>query len=208
MDRRGFLTGLGALGLGAYWRPAARTGAVELACGPFDGYGVQRCEAGIDSALMDVAAADRQERSQWCWAACIEAVFNYYGHAVSQERIVEEAWGRVVDMPGSPYQILRSLNRRWTDDDGGEFRAFGTTFGTNAVTAAQDLAADRPLIVGTLGHAMVLTSLQYVRNAYGGGQVTMAVVRDPWPTNPRRRGLSPQEWYAMNFAARIRVEDL
>jgi hypothetical protein len=61
--------------------------------------------------------------------------------------------------------------------------------------AAQDLAADMPLIVGTMGHAMVLTALTYNRDGYGSGVVTGAIVRDPWPypgLRDGRRVLSPQ----------------
>jgi hypothetical protein len=212
MQRRRFLAYLGAAAaapigvLDAANAPsAARRG---LICTAPDGYGNQLCEAGIESAILDVTASETQYASQWCWAACIQGVFAYYGHPVSQERIVEFAWGRIVNLPGSPGQILSSINRRWQDDDGAYFRANGTTIGTNAVTAAQDLANDRPLIIGTLGHAMVLSSLTYVRDVYGRGQVQLAEVRDPWPYNPRHRALTPQEWYSIQFAARIRVTSL
>jgi hypothetical protein len=72
------------------------------------------------------------------------------------------------------------------------------------MTATQDLSNDMPLIIGTMGHAMVLTSLTYVRDQFGRGDVTAAVVRDPWPGNGRRV-LSAQEWYNTSFLARIRV---
>jgi hypothetical protein len=169
-------------------------------------YGVQ-CEAGIESSILDVVASDTQHLNQWCWAACIEAIFSYYGHDVPQESIVAEAYGGIVNMPGSPYQILRALNRRWTDSGGNEFRVYGSTMGTNAVTAAQDLASDHPLIIGTLGHAMVLSSLTYITNPDGGSQVVNAEVRDPWPYRARHRSLTAQEWYSISFAARIRVVD-
>lgn len=48
-----------------------------------------------------------------------------------------------------------------------------------AITAVRDLAEDMPLIIGTLGHAMVLTGLTYNRDVHGRGVVTSAVVRDP-----------------------------
>jgi hypothetical protein len=158
--------------------------------------------------LLDVTASDRQHASEWCWAACIEGIFTYHGHPVSQERIVKEAYGAIVNMPGGPAQILAALNRTWTDDTGRKFKASGATIGTNAVTAAQDLAQGQPLIIGTLGHAMILTSLQYVRDQAGQGQVTLAIVRDPWPYNPAKRSLTTQEWDRADFGARIRVTDL
>ena len=109
-------------------------------------------------------------------------MFAYFGHDVPQERIVQQAFGTIVNMPGSPSQILSALNRRWKDEDDDSFRCTASTINTNAITAAQDLAADQPLIIGTLGHAMVLTSLQYTRDLYSRGQVTLAIVRDPGPS--------------------------
>lgn len=131
-------------------------------------------------------------------------VFRYHGFRVPQREIVRQTWGRIVDLPGQPNQILANLNRPWTDARGREFYVYGDSLTANPVTAAQDLANDMPLIIGTMGHAMVLTSLTYLRDQFGRGEVKAAVVRDPWPGEDRRV-LSPQEWYSTNFLARIRV---
>ena len=202
MKRRTFLlssfcSGIAALPLMSY---------AKAFCGPFVPPGIQQCEAGIDSSVAHITAAavGGQHLSQWCWAACIEMVFSYYGHPVRQERIVNETWGAIVNLPGHPSQILANLNRAWTDEQGSYFSVTGDAYSANAITAAQDLAQDMPLIIGTMGHAMVLTSLVYVRDNFGRGEVTTAIVRDPWPGRGRRI-LTPQEWYSINFAARIRV---
>jgi Papain-like cysteine protease AvrRpt2 len=202
MKRRTLLVACGGL-------PAAlAVGQVNAAlqCGPFVPPGVQQCQSGIVSSLAHVAAAavGGQHLSQWCWAACIEMVFTYYGYEVPQERIVQETWGRIVDLPGQPAQILRHLNRAWTDESGRSFRVSGDVYSANAITASQDLAQDMPLIIGTMGHAMVLTSLVYLRDPYGSGSVNAAIVRDPWPGRGRRT-LSAQEWFRASFLARIRV---
>lgn len=202
MNRRSLLAALGSF-------PAVLTSNqvhAALRCGPFVPPGVQQCESGIDSSLANVAAAavGGQHLNQWCWAACIEMVFAYYGHRVPQERIVRETWGRIVNLPGQPAQILRNLNRTWTDESGDSFSVSGDVYSANAITAAQDLAQGMPLIIGTMGHAMVLTSLVYVRDPYGGGTVNAAIVRDPWPGRGRRT-LSAQEWFNTRFLARIRV---
>jgi hypothetical protein len=186
-----------------------RAGAL-VRCGPWDqpGPGIQLCEAGIRSTLLDVTASDRQQASEWCWAASISAVFHYYGHPVSQERIVKEAYGKIVNMPGTPQAILGALNRVWIDDNGGRFRASGDTRSASIVTAAQDLANDKPLIIGSRGHAMVLTDLVYTRDHDGRGRPQSATVRDPWPYNPGKRLLTPQEWNGTRFLARIRVANI
>lgn len=132
-------------------------------------------------------------------------VFRYYGYRVTQRRIVEETWGNIVNLPGRPDQILANLNRDWEDDRGKSFSVSGDSYSVNLATAASDLANDMPLIIGTMGHAVVLTSLDYWLDMYGRFQINAAIVRDPWPGRGRRP-LSAQEWYGISFAVRIRVE--
>ncbi len=201
MNRRSSLMLIGA---GVITAPSLVS--ARLACGPFVPPGVQQCEAGINSSVAHVAASavGGQHLSQWCWAACIEMVFRYYGFQVDQTQIVQQTWGQIVNLPGQPRQILANLNRPWIDSYGRQFSVSGDAFTANPITAAQDLSQDMPLIIGTMGHAMVLTSLTYIRDQFGNGNVTTAVVRDPWPGRGRRI-LSPQEWYGTNFLARIRV---
>lgn len=146
-----------------------------------------------------------QEASEWCWAACIQMVFAYWGHAVSQQEIVRQTWGVVTNMPGQPWQIVADLNRRWRDRSGSVFTSEADTFTANGVTAAQDLAGDMPLIIGSMGHAMVLTAVYYNRAQNGQGQVTGALVRDPWPGNGGRRPLSSREAASTMLLARVRV---
>lgn len=205
MDRRQFLKlSSGAAGISALCM--SETASALLSCSPFNFQGVQQCEAGIDSGLAYVSAASvgGQHMNQWCWAACIEMVFRYYGLRVPQEAIVQQTWGGIVNLPGQPHQILANLNRPWRDATGRDFYVSGDSFSANPITAAQDLSQNMPLIIGTMGHAMVLTSLQYVRDQMGNGEVTSAIVRDPWP-GKRRRVLSAQEWVNTSFLARIRV---
>lgn len=175
-----------------------------VSCSYFNYQGIQTCDAGISSELANSTISKKQNKDQWCWAACIQMVFSYYGLNVSQETIVREAWGEAINLPAQPYDILESLNREWVDDNDQTFTVTGDSFTANHVTAAQDLSDDMPLIIGTMGHAMVLTSLRYYRNNWGGGSVIASVVRDPWP-NRGRRILSANEWYNTNFLVRIRV---
>ena len=148
--------------------PVARPAAAALNCGPFvpTQFGpIQTCDAGIPSGALDVTARiepNVQLQSQWCWAASISGVFAYYGHPVSQARIVREAYGSVVNMRGSPQAIMGSLNRPWVDDAGRPFRVTSDVFSSNWVTAAQDLAQGMPLIVGSLGwhHKQIIRKFQ------------------------------------------------
>jgi len=167
-----------------------------------------QCEVGIDPliASLTASAVGGQHLNQWCWAACIETVFRYYGYIVPQAFIVKQTWGAIVDSPADLSEILSNLNRLWVDANGRRFFVSGDVLSANPVTAAQDLSQDMPLIIGTMGHAMVLTSLRWLTNVYGESIVTDAVVRDPSP-NAGRRILSIEEWYSTSFLARIRVCD-
>jgi hypothetical protein len=176
----------------------------DVVCGPpVPPYGVQACIAGIRQEKMNDVEAFQEQR-QWCWAACIEMVFTYWGHPIDQQEIVRRTWGRIVDMPAQPYQIISALNRTWTDNDGERFRSYGDVFTATGVTAARDLTNEMPLIVRSMGHAMVLTAISYNRAQTSQGQVTGAMVRDPWPGRGRR-DLSGQEVMAAMLLARVRV---
>lgn len=165
-----------------------------------------QCEVGIDPLIASITASavGGQHLSQWCWAACIETVFRYYGYIVPQAFIVKQTWGAIVNLPAYPSQILSNLNKPWVDANGRRFLVSGDVLSANLVTAAEDLSQDMPLIVGTMGHAMVLTSLRWLTDVHGESLVTDAVVRDPCP-NVGRRILSVEEFYNAKFLARIRL---
>ncbi len=181
---------------------AIRPAEADIRCWN-DGMGRQICEVGI-SSMSAQRASKPQNMTQWCWAACISMIFDYHGHPVSQARIVQQAYGGIVDMPAGPDRILRALNRRWVDDYGRAFIARADIFSVTAATVTSDLQYNHPLIIGTLGHAVVLTAITYYPT-YNGPYIVGAIVRDPWPTRPSRRQVTPSEWASISFAARVRV---
>lgn len=189
----------------------SRPAQAALRCVRADPYGTEYCQAGIDNRMRSVSAS--QWNSQWCWAACISAVFAFHGFVVDQRRIVEATYGRIVNLPAHGPAIAAATSRDWTTDDGRRFRAYCDVLWDSqfhvgrpsaAAEAAQELAQDQPLIIGTGGHAMVLTAMSYVRYPNGAGEPKEAVVRDPWPGRGRR-SLSAQEWYGTSFLARFRA---
>ena len=204
MKRRQFITGLGSTLLGNLLLSEAATAA--LLCLPSSLAGRHDCQVGIRSTIAEVMVREvgGQHLSQWCWAACIEMVFRYYGFHVPQEEIVRQTWGTITNLPASHSQILWDLNRRWIDRYGRVFRVYGDSYDASPAAAAQDLAQDMPLIVSSFGHATVLTGLRYLRNSSRSGHVTAALVRDPWPGRGRRI-LSAQEWLKADMLVRIRV---
>jgi len=210
MERRAFLRAALA-GAGLIAAPRTMFGAKQ--CGtpvstmtPMGVQPIEVCTAGISSITFKQAF---QQQNEWCWAACISMVFEYYHHSVDQQRIVKETWGTVADMPGEPSDILRDLNKRWTDDAGHAFQCQGDVVSVNVNTAIQDLIDNHPLIIGAMGHAIVLTAVvSEVDTATSQYEIQQVIVRDPWPGSGGRRLLSPMEWASINFAARIRVTDV
>lgn len=166
--------------------------------------GTLGCEVGIPSGYLNPLYAP-QASSQWCWAASIAMVFAYAGHPVSQARIVAETFGQIADLPASPGAILAALNRPWVDDLGRGFWVAGDALSANLLSAIQDLGGGLPLIVGTLGHAMVLTAMAY-RTHPSNPVVAIdnITVRDPWP-GQGLRVLTSQEAFQISFLARIRI---
>ncbi|WP_375177277.1 papain-like cysteine protease family protein [Marinobacter mobilis] len=204
MNRRQFLAGLGTGLVGMATAPALLAeGQCSRPMTYPNGYSLRQCSVGIPSHLMRFVAA-RQQNSQWCWAACIQMVFRVYGYDLPQEQLVAQTWGRLVNMPAYPGQIMQALNRSYIGRSGRRFRASGDVLSVNVNTAIADLSNRSPLIVGALGHATVLTGLSYTESNIGERQVSSAIVRDPWPGKPSRRTLSPEEWANINFAARVR----
>lgn len=138
-----------------------------------------------------------QREDEWCWAASISNVFAYYGHPVSQQRVVQRLFGAVVDMPApSARQIAALLDVDWVDDGGRPFHskltaAFDVMAGVNALnnmTMIQNLQANRPLIVCNTHHCMVITEITYTQF-----QVLSVGVFDPWPYGPETHSLSSAE---------------
>ena len=211
MNRRDFLR-YSALALAGGAVLAPGDVMALLRCQDYPQQSTRQCEAGIDSNVLHVTAGavGGQHTDQWCWAACIAMIFRYYGFFVPQERIVQETWGQIYNLPADPYTILMNLNRPWIDNNGRAFMVQGDVYSANVATAAEDLANNMPLIIGTMGHAMVLTSMVYYCSGWTGYAwtscgVNAAVVRDPWPGRGRRQ-LSPREWMSTTFLARVRVQ--
>ncbi len=205
MDRRDFIkissttVGLSILGLSS-------SAQAILNCTPFNVQGLQQCEVGIDSTITVIpsSATGGQYLSQWCWAACLEMIFNYQGLNLSQEVIVQQTWGNIKKMPGQPRHILADLNRNWRDSSRTRFFVSGGCYSNNLKTVSQDLSQDLPLIIGNSGHTMVLTAMKYEMDKWGNGHVIEAEVKDPWPGQGERT-LSAEDWLGTSFLACVRV---
>jgi hypothetical protein len=165
-------------------------------CAPV-GLPVGYCSVLLDpSRFSALAVAAAQERSQWCWAACIQMICKWHGIRLSQDSIVNRIFGGIVNMPANHADLTKALNSDWTSDDDEEFSISAEIFSTNLKKAnvdnnraITDLANDRPLLNGSRTHATVVARIDYVPT-YFGPQVGRVHVIDPWP------GATSPPWYA------------
>ncbi|MDM7859435.1 C39 family peptidase [Alteromonas sp. ASW11-36] len=147
---------------------------------------------GIPSTQMNYFAA-AQNNSQWCWAAAIQMVLNYYGVSISQEQIVArtygvDPYGNLPNWAGSFQAITANLNNWNVDNLGNQYQVMAS-LNWGAPTPAvllQELSQGRPVIVGystgpNTGHAVVITAASYTMSP-SGPIIQSVVVRDPWPS--------------------------
>jgi len=173
--------------------------------------------AGVNSSEFEFFSAPEQEGRQrmqnWCWAACVQMVLNFHGLYVRQEEVVDRIFGRRVDMPGQPSQILAALSG-WAPDRSGRFSSIhASPYVLRGSDIVRDLAFKWPIIVGlrqpgAIGHAYVLTAVTYAVHPYTNEPIfRSAVLRDPWPDNPSRVEMPWQEFQARTmFMARVYVQ--
>ena len=165
---------------------------------------------GIPSSQMNYFAA-AQKRSQWCWAASIQMVLNYYGVYISQEQIVArtygtDQYGNLPDWPGSWQAITANLNN-WNFDNAGRpyvVRASLKWGAPSPVVLLHELSSGRPVIAAyssgpNSGHAVVITGASYIQT-YDGPIVQSVVVRDPWPSHVNRANAGRVEYGGLDFS--------
>jgi hypothetical protein len=176
----------------------------------------QLCTSQVDFMSFAFSSYRPQEQSEWCWAACISMIFKYYGHPLSQDKIVASVYGAAINRPaGAGWVIARELNRDWVDDNGKPFRSRlvavtdldAGVFDLNNARMIEELRGNHPLLIASGTHAMVGTAIQYLPTT-----VVSVGVFDPWPTSGGARGLSAFEMRpitqggGLRFAAAVRVE--
>ena len=172
--------------------------------------------AGLPSQkIAQYAIKGKQKQENWCWAACIQTVLNYHGLGVTQEQVVERSVGDLVDVPGGPREMMRSLNGVIYSPDNGYTQVSSTFGGTSAKEIRNYLANDNPLIVGlsvpgrSIGHAYILSAIYYKQDSRGNVIPEKVVLRDPWPYSPSRQEMSWREFaHRVNSVYKVQVKEL
>ncbi len=104
----------------------------------------------VDSSIEDCIHI--QEKENWCWAACMQAIFAYNGIVKSQEYIVTKLYG-------FPYNWTASGNDIMSKFDGWRNLSVRVIKTKNARTIINEIAAGHPLIIGYGEHAYLLTHI-------------------------------------------------
>ncbi|MDR3562470.1 MAG: papain-like cysteine protease family protein [Negativicutes bacterium] len=170
--------------------------------------------AGVPTEQFQYFAAPdgygRQRAANWCWAASIQMVLNYHGLYITQEEIVTRIYGKLIDQPGEPAQILQALSG-WAPDMRGRYSAIvADPYSISEAALVSDLAYRWPLIVGLkgdpVGHAYVLTAVNYEVDSQNNPNIKSVVLRNPWPGGPSREVMNWKEFMSrLTFATRVRV---
>lgn len=143
--------------------------------------GLQQCTVSAEPGTVEAEPETEQQASLWCWAASLSMIFEHQGHPTSQESIVLQNFGRLVDAPGGDFLTFEGrINRFYKDDDGNTFRAQATRILTPA-QAARALRDGIPLLYSTSHHATVQTELTYQVAPGGPLVVKGGRIWDPAP---------------------------
>ncbi|MBV8630134.1 MAG: C39 family peptidase [Silvibacterium sp.] len=142
---------------------------------------------GISTGQFNYFAA-AQQQNEWCWAASVQMILNYYGIPASQQEIVTRTYGVPVDAPGSDAAISSALNGLGRTV-GGQVHTIRSSSGPGLPPPAvliDELNQQHPILIAFMsgpnsGHAVVVTAASFVSTPMGP-QVVSLVVRDPWPT--------------------------
>lgn len=155
--------------------------------------------------------ASSQRNSNWCWAASLQMIFNYYGVDITQEQIVERSYGadpygNLPNWTGS-FQVITANLNNWNMDNLGRQYMVAASLNWGAPTPAyliQELSQQRPVLIGyksgpSSGHAVVITACSYIQTP-SGPYIQSIIVRDPWPSPQNVSTNGRNEYPAVNLA--------
>lgn len=160
--------------------------------------------------------ASTQRNSEWCWAASIQMMFNYYGIDISQEQIVARSFnmdpkGKLPNVTGDLKVITENLNN-WSIDNEGKAYQVNAKLHYGPPTPAylvKELANERPVMIGyqtgpNTGHAVLITACSYIPTK-NGPQIRSVIVRDPWPSPENKASAGRIEYWGHSIAKLIQT---
>lgn len=137
-----------------------------------------------------------------CWLACLQMAGKFHGFDVPPVNIVKELYDS--KLPKAPWEDL-SVNTKTVHDAKGKPVQFTVEkLQVRAAEAAELLSENQPILIGSMGHPVLLTSMTYTGDLLGGMTLIDATVLDPAPGKGTRVVSSP-DWINVSFATRISV---
>ncbi len=170
---------------------------------------------GIPNKEFDYDAA-AQENVQWCWAASIQMILNYYGLKVNQDEVVEKSYprdenGKLPNWPATYDLITDNLNN-WVINYDGTVHHIHAEMGEGAPSPAslvEELSNGRPVILAFetghhSTHAIVVTGAMYKESDLGP-LVRNILARDPWPDAHNVQSVGLNQYPAKSLAELVRA---
>ena len=170
---------------------------------------------GIPDKEFDYNAA-AQENIQWCWAASIQMVLNYYGLKVNQNQVVAKSYppddnGKLPDWPATYDLITINLNN-WTIPYNGTLHHVHANMGEGAPSPSSlitELSEGRPVILAFetgehSTHAIVVTGCKYLSSNLGP-LVRNIIARDPWPDKHNVQTVGFNEYPAKSLSDLVKA---
>lgn len=138
-----------------------------------------------------------------CWLACLQMASKFQGADIPAAALLKELYeGK---LPKTPWQDTGINGKQARDVKGKSMQFALEKLQVRAAEAAELLSENQPIIIGSLGHPVLLTSMTYTGDLLGGMTLVDATVLDPAP-GKGTRVLSSPDWINVSFAARISVK--
>lgn len=206
MDRRAFLTGvLSAMGSPALislsdFDEQAEAGRKTF-CGPDKKRKTNVCTVRLLGQVPFFKA--RSADPGQCWLACLQMASKFHGYAVPVPNLLRDLYDNKLGK--TPWLDLSINTKPVHDDKNKPVQLVLETLQVRAAEAAELLSENNPLIIGSMGHPVLLTSMTYTGDLLGGMTLIDATVLDPAPGKGTRVVSSP-DWINVSFATRVSIK--
>ncbi len=142
---------------------------------------------GIPPAQFKVVAAS-QAKDEWCWAASIQMVLNWYGVAVKQKDVVQRIYGKTVNAAATESAVTEALSGTAYTRSGRQVTIYSAyrRGAPDPDVLMREMGKRHPILITFRTgknrlHAVVITGAEYLP-ARRGPVVTSLLIRDPSPT--------------------------
>jgi hypothetical protein len=170
---------------------------------------VRDCRIGVTNLSMPI-----QQCSQWCWAACCQAIFDHANIAATQWDFVGKVFGNTnTCLPATGPMMKQAIDGFWQMRNGATAFAqmnvvmdadYGIYHPNHMSVIWNELRNNRAVISGSMNHAVLIHALDYTEGPLGT-QTNALHIRDPWPQSPNFSTYTAQQFNNINFLATLQL---